>query len=76
LANGLAQDIERMLSGVMGDFIASATLKKNCELIGTNTDGLTAAQLPDLADKIEKSIAFFNNADTARDLAQKIKALG
>jgi len=64
-----------LLSNVMGDFIATATLKKNCELIGTSPDSLNADQLPDLAEKIEKSIAFFNNADIARDLAGKIKAL-
>ena len=75
MANGLAQDIERMLSSVMGDFIAAATLKKNCELIGTSADGLTADQLPALAEKIEKSIAFFNNAETAKELAEKIKAM-
>jgi len=75
LANSLTQEIDRMLSSVMGDFIATATLKKNCELIGTSPDNLSAAELPALAEKIEKSIAFFNNADTARELAEKIKAL-
>ncbi len=75
MSNGMAQDIERMLSNVMGDFIATATLKKNCDLIGTTPDCLTVDQLPALAEKIEKSVAFFNNADTARELAEKIKDL-
>lgn len=75
MANGLAQDIERMLSSVMGDFIATATLKKNCELIGTSPDNLSVAELPALSEKIEKSIAFFNNADTAKEIAEKIKSL-
>jgi hypothetical protein len=75
LANSLAQEIDRLLSSVMGDFIATATLKKNCDLIGTTPEDLTADQLPALAEKIEKSVAFFNDEDTARKLAEQIKAM-
>jgi hypothetical protein len=75
LANSLAQEIDRMLSSVMGDFIATATLKKNCELIGTSPDNLTADQLPSLVEKIEKSVAFFNDVATAQKLSERIRTL-
>jgi hypothetical protein len=76
LPNSLAQTIHRMLSDAMGNFIATATLKKNCELIGTTAEDLSAEHLPALAQKIEKSVAFFKDEDTGRELAQKIKELG
>lgn len=75
MANSLAQEIDRMLSSVMGDFIATATLKKNCELIGTSPDNLTADQLPSLVEKIEKSVAFFNDVATAQKLSERIRTL-
>jgi hypothetical protein len=75
LANSLAQKIERLLSDAMGDFIATATLKKNCDLIGATPDNLTADQLPLLAEHIEKSVSFFNDEDTARKVSEQIRAL-
>lgn len=75
MPNSLAQAIERMLADAMGNFIASATIKKNCELIGTSTEQLTVEELPALAQKIEKSVAFFKDEPTAKDLASKIRTL-
>lgn len=75
MANSLAQQIDRLLSSIMGDFIATATLKKNCDLIGTTPDSLTADQLPALAEQIEKSVAFFNDAATAQKIAEQIRTL-
>ena len=64
-----------MLADAMGNFIATATLKKNCELIGTTTEQLTVDDLPALAQKVDKSVAFFTDEVTAKDLAEKIRAL-
>jgi hypothetical protein len=64
-----------MLADAMGNFIATATIKKNCELIGTTTEQLTADDLPALAQKIEKSVVFFKDEATAKDLAERIAAL-
>lgn len=76
MPNSLAQTIQRMLSDAMGNFIATATLKKNCELIGTTAEDLSAEQLPALAQKIEKSVAFFKDEATGQDMAQRIRTLG
>jgi hypothetical protein len=71
----LAREITKALSGAVGDFIATATVKKNCELIGTTPDSLTADQLTTLSVKIEKSVAFFTDDRTASDLAVKVRAM-
>jgi hypothetical protein len=75
LANKLAQEIEKILSDAVGDFIARATVKKNCELIGTTPDTITADKLPELADKIDKSVSFFSGKDVGSALAEKIRAI-
>lgn len=75
MANPLAQQVEKILAGAVGDFIAKATVKKNCELIGATPDTLTAAQLPELASHVEKSVSFFSGKDTGTDVAEKIRNL-
>ena len=76
MANPLAQQVEKILAAAVGDFIAKATVKKNCEIIGSTPDTLTAAQLPDLAGHIEKSVSFFSGKDTGTEVADKIRNLG
>jgi len=76
LANPLAQRVEKVLSSAVGEFIAKATVKKNCELIGTTPDNLSAADLPELAGHIEKSVSFFSGKETGVDVAEKIRGLG
>lgn len=73
MANKLALEIEKILAESVGDFIARATVKKNCELVGTTPDSLTADKIPELADKIEKSASFFSGKDTGAALAEKIR---
>ena len=76
MANPLAQQVEKILASAVGDFIAKATVKKNCELIGTSPDNLTQAQLPELAAHIEKSVSFFSGKETGAEVSEKIKNLG
>lgn len=76
MANPLAQQVEKILASAVGDFIAKATVKKNCELIGSTPDTLMSAQLPDLAAHIEKSVSFFSGKETGTDVAEKIRGLG
>jgi hypothetical protein len=75
LPNKLALEIEKLLSESVGDFIARATVKKNCELIGTTPETLTPEQLPELAEKIDKSVSFFSGKDAGKALAEKIKMI-
>jgi hypothetical protein len=75
LSNKLAQEIEKVLSDILGEFIAKATVKKNCELIGTTPDTVTPQQLPELAEKIEKSVAFFSKDVAPGDVKEKIRSI-
>jgi len=70
--NKIAQQVESILASEVGDFIAKATLKKNCELIGVTPDTLAKAHLPELSAKIGKSISFFSGDDVGSKVAQKI----
>ena len=73
VANRLAQEVEKILSEAVGDFIAKATVKKNCELIGATPDDLTPDKLPALAEKIEKSVSFFSGKDVGEGVAERIR---
>ncbi len=75
MANKLAQEIERVLSDAVGDFIAKATVNRNCELIGTTPDTLSADQLPELAEKIDKSVSFFSGKDIGTAIGDKIREI-
>ncbi len=76
MANALAQQVEKILASAVGEFIAKATVNKNCEIIGSSPDTLTAAQMTELAAHIEKSVSFFSGKETGTDVADKIRNLG
>jgi len=73
--NKIARQVERVLSEAVGDFLARAVVRKNCELIGTTPETLTAVQLLELSEKIEKSVSFCSGKDMGRMMARKIAAL-
>lgn len=75
MANKLAMEVEKILSAAVGDFIAKATVKKNCELIGTTPDELTMEHLPALAEKIERSVSFFSGKEVGSGVAEKIRSI-
>ena len=76
MTNELTQNVTRILSAALGDFVARAMLDRNCETIGTTPQALSAEQLPHLADTIERSISFFADKETGKQVAQKLRALG
>jgi hypothetical protein len=75
MSNRLAVDIECILREALGEFVARATLKKNCELIGVSPDSLENSQLKELADRIESSVNFFSGRETASLVAGRVRAL-
>jgi hypothetical protein len=75
LASPLAQQVEKILASAVGDFIAKATVKKNCEIIGITPDNLSSGQLQELAAHIEKSVSFFSGKETGTEVADKIRNL-
>jgi hypothetical protein len=75
MANPLAQQVGKILASTVGEFIAKATIKKNCEIIGTTPENLTVEQLPELATHIEKSVSFFSGKEAGADVAEKMIGL-
>lgn len=75
MANSLAQQVEKILVAAVGEFIAKATIKKNCALIGATPDTLTKDQIGELASHIEKSVSFFSGKELGAEVAQKIMDL-
>lgn len=75
MANRLAQEVEKILSAAVGDFIAKATIRKNCELIGTTPDDLSIDQIEELTEKIRKSVSFFSGKEVGSGIAEKIREI-
>ncbi len=75
MAKQLSVEIENILSGAIGEFFAQATVKKSCEAIGVKPGDLNGSNLPELADRIEKSVAFIKGKDLAAQLAGQIRRL-
>lgn len=75
MANRLAQEVEKILSAAVGDFIAKATIRKNCELIGTTPDDLSIDQIEELTEKIRKSVSFFSGKEVGNGIAEKIREI-
>ena len=71
----LAQQVEKILASAVGGFIAKATVKKNCEIIGCTPESLSAGQLQELAAYVEKSVSFFSGKETGTEVADKIRHL-
>lgn len=57
--NKLAQSVTSAITPVVGEFVAKATVLKNCELLGISPEALCIEELPQLAKKIQTSISFF-----------------
>jgi len=75
VANRLAQEVEKILSAAVGDFIAKATIRKNCELIGTTPDDLSIDQIEELAERIRKSVSFFSGKEVGSGIAEKMREI-
>lgn len=75
MKNNLAQAVEKILSDELGEFIAQATLKKGLEQVNCSPDKLTASQLPELAERLEKSVNFFAGNGKGGPVADRVRAL-
>jgi len=70
--NNIALKIESFLLPLIGELLTAATLKVQCEKIGTNVDRLTAMDLPKLAPRIEQALVIFLGGERAKRVARQI----
>jgi hypothetical protein len=71
-SNYIAVKIESYLLPLIGELLTAATLKVQCEKIGTNVDKLTPMDLPQLVPRIEQALVVFLGLDRARKVAHQI----
>lgn len=70
--NHLTAKIESYLLPLIGELLTAATLKVQCEKIGTTTDNLSITDLPILVPKIEQALIVFLGLDRAQKVGRKI----
>lgn len=73
MANELAQNIEKLLEPIVGDFIAKAAVKAQCKSIGTTPDELGPQHLEALSKKIEAAIKIYGH--DATEIGEQIRKL-
>jgi tripartite-type tricarboxylate transporter receptor subunit TctC len=75
MENHFGERVILILSQALGEFVATAMVKRNCEAMGANPSALTSEQLPQLLERTEKSIAFFIDKDRSRVVIERLRAL-
>jgi hypothetical protein len=70
--NIIAAKIESFLLPLIGELLTAATLKVQCEKIGTSVEKLTPMDLPPLAPKVEQALVIFLGSDRAKRVAKQI----
>jgi hypothetical protein len=76
MANRLAQEVLATLAEPLGDFIARAVMKRNCERLGIDPESLAPKDLDELSGVFEKSLAVFADPETAKVVAEKVRSMG
>ena len=75
MVNKPVKEVERLLIDLVGAFFAQATIKKICGDMGIKPEDLSRPDLPDLADRIEKSVSYIKGKDKAARLAEQIREI-
>ncbi len=70
--NYIALKVESYLLPLIGELLTVATLKVQCEKIGTTVDKLTPMDLPNLVPRIEQALVVFLGWDRAKKVAHQI----
>ncbi len=67
--------IMEILTPLLGELMAKATLKIQCEKAGVAPDAIGRPHLAAVSTGIEKSMVVFVGSDKAKDVTKKILAL-
>lgn len=70
--NYVAVKIESYLSPLIGELLTAATLKVQCEKIGTSVEKLSPLDLPQLVPKIEQALVVFLGKERADRIGQQL----
>ena len=75
MANRFADSIEKLLSPLVGDFVAKMAVKSQCRAIGITPEDIGPQHLPDLARKIGAALAFQGKKAEAEGIVKKIETM-
>lgn len=75
MTNPLAAKVEDYLAPLLGEMMAASSVKVQCKNIGIVPDELTVADLPRLAERIERALIIFIGSEKAKKTAEEIKSL-
>jgi hypothetical protein len=75
LPNNYAQKIERLLSPMVGDFIAKMAIKSQCKSLGITPENIRPTHLEALSKKIGDALAFHGHQDEAGSIVKKIETM-
>ncbi|MCK4790299.1 MAG: hypothetical protein KAV87_41565 [Desulfobacteraceae bacterium] len=75
MANPYAEKIERLLSPLIGDFMAKMAMKSQCKGLGITPDEIGPQHLDDLAKKIGEALAFHGHKEETDRIVATIKRM-
>lgn len=75
MSNIYAEKIERLLSPLVGEFIAKMALKSQCKSLGITPDGIGPGHLDALSKKIGDALAFHGHKNEAASIVKKISTM-
>jgi hypothetical protein len=73
--NRYADQIERLLSPLVGDFVAKMAVKSQCKSLGITPDQIARQNLAELSKKIGDALAFHGHKSEANKIVGIIKNL-
>ena len=75
MANHYSQEIERLLSPLVGDFVGKMAIKSQCKSLGIGPEDIGPQHLDALSKKIGNALAFHGHKTEADRIVQRIKSL-
>ena len=75
MANRFAESIEKLLSPLVGGFVAKMAVKSQCRAIGITPEDIGPQHLSELAQKIGAAIAFQGKKAEADGIVKKIQSM-
>lgn len=75
MAGAPVQRLEEILTPYLGRTVAQTTIRMQCKALGIAPDGLTAAQLPSLIDRVTVGLRVFVGAEKANQIRSEMSTI-
>ena len=75
MANRFAEQIESLLTPLLGDFMAKMAVKSQCRSLGITPEDIGAQHLEELSGKVGQALAFHGKKEESDRIVRKIKSM-